>query len=113
MPRSAAMPTSAEAADQAAGGQPAEIGTEPEAPASIEEEDRVEDAPPVVPPAAEPAPPDAPSWWRLAQVGLGLALLWLIVTLAGVTWLRRDRHVGGPGPHPGPRACTRRGVAVS
>jgi hypothetical protein len=94
MPRAAAVPTSGEAAQDAAGGQPAEGGTEPAAPASIEEEDSAEDAPPVVPPepAAEPAPPSAsPSGWRLAQLGLGLALLWLIVTLAGVTWLRRDR----------------------
>jgi hypothetical protein len=30
-----------------------------------------------------------PSWWRLAEVGLGLALLWLLVTVVGVERLRR------------------------
>ena len=55
------------------------------------EEDSAEVDPAVVPPAAEPAPPPSPSGWRLAQLGLGLALLWLIVSLAGVAWLRRDR----------------------
>jgi hypothetical protein len=82
---------------EAYGGQPAaEGGTEPEAPASMGEEDSAEDAPGVISsePAAEPAEPaprSAVPGWRLAQVGLGLALVWLIVSLAGVAWLRRDR----------------------
>ena len=70
-------------------------GTDSAAPASsMAGDDRAEDAPGVVStaPAAEPEPVSPPpSGWRLAQVGLGLALLWLIVSLAGVAWLRRDQ----------------------
>lgn len=73
----------------------ADDGTESAVPASsMAGDDRAEDAPRVVSPAppAEPEPASSPpSGWRLAQVGLGLALLWLIVSLAGVAWLRRDQ----------------------
>jgi hypothetical protein len=32
---------------------------------------------------------NVPSWWRLAEVGLGLILMWLLVTVVGVERLRR------------------------
>lgn len=95
-PRSAAyQATEAGFEDAEAVAQPAaETGTEPGVPASMDADDSVGDAPGVVAPepAARPEPaPTPPSGWRLAQVGLGLALLWLIVSLAGVAWLRRDQ----------------------
>jgi hypothetical protein len=97
--RPAAIPTTslADADEEAASfaESASEDGTESAAPASSMAGDyREEDAPGVVSPApaAEPEPVSPPpSGWRLAQVGLGLALLWLIVSLAGVAWLRRDQ----------------------
>lgn len=96
LPRSAAYQATEAVFEDAAGlPQPAaESGTEPGVPASMEADDSAGDAPGVVSPepaaGPEPAPPP-PSGWRLVQVGLGLALLWLIVSLAGVAWLRRDQ----------------------
>ena len=97
--RPAAIPTTSQPdADEEAASfaeSAAEAGTESTVPASsMAGDDRAEDAPGVVSPApaAEPEPASPPpSGWRLAQVGLGLALLWLIVSLAGVAWLRRDQ----------------------
>ncbi|MGI9255089.1 MAG: hypothetical protein ACR2J8_15205, partial [Thermomicrobiales bacterium] len=37
----------------------------------------------------------APSPWRIAQLALGLLLLWLLVSLAGRLWV--DRHENLPG----------------
>jgi len=37
----------------------------------------------------EPAAADGPSIWRLAQLALGFLLLWLMVTMVGLEWLRR------------------------
>lgn len=101
-PRVAAVPTtSAPDADEEVASfaeSAAEAGTESAVPASsMAGDDRAEDAPSVVSPApaVEPRPASSPpSGWRLAQVGLGLALLWLIVSLVGVAWLRRDQSSG-------------------
>lgn len=90
-------------------------GTEPAAETSLEMReapDGAEGAPPALNGAGESvsAPPDAvpsdsrpgeagatterarPSGWRLAQVGLALALLWLLVGLVGLSVLRRQQR---------------------
>lgn len=91
----AVQPTMVTTDDAEAFAEPAaEVGTDAAAPASMEEDGAAGDAPGIVAsdPAAEPAPAaPSPSGWRLAQVGLGLALLWLIVSLVGIARLRRDR----------------------
>lgn len=43
-------------------------------------------------PEAAPAAAGGPSRWRLAQVGLALALAWMLVTLVGLSAVQRMRH---------------------
>jgi hypothetical protein len=49
-------------------------------------------APAPAPAAAGPAPAPPPSAWRLAQVGLALALAWLVLTLIGLSVVQRMRR---------------------
>ncbi|MDQ3693709.1 MAG: zf-HC2 domain-containing protein [Chloroflexota bacterium] len=91
--------TMADEAESFAESAPAD-GTDRAVPASHDADGAPEDAPGLV--AAEPAAPAAPSppppsGWRLAQVGLGLALVWLIVSLAGIARYRRTRSAAALG----------------
>ena len=83
------------------GARDAFSGTESTAPASMEMDEAEEDASGIVVSPAAPAttapeevsdPAAGPSGWRLAQVGLGLALVWLIVSLVGLNRIRGDRQ---------------------
>lgn len=81
------------------GARDALTGTDSAVPASLEVDEAGEDASrlvasPTAPATAapeEPEPAAGPSGWRLAQVGLGLALVWLIVSLVGLNRIRRNR----------------------
>lgn len=82
------------------GARDAVTGTDSTAPASMDVDGAEEDASGLVTSPTEPAPaapeevsePAAgPSGWRLAQVGLGLALVWLIVSLVGLNRIRGNR----------------------
>jgi hypothetical protein len=82
------------------GAREAVTGTESTVPASMEMDEAEEDASGLVASPADPAtaapeesePAAGPSGWRIAQVGLGLALLWLIVSLVGLNRIRGDRQ---------------------
>ena len=79
------------------GARDALTGTDSAVPASLEVDEAEEDASGIVASPTAPAtvapeePAAGPSGWRLAQVGLGLALVWLIVSLVGLNRIRRNR----------------------